>query len=294
MCKGWDLKISTKLPGSLSHGFRRLMVTIITLNRLFIINAGAGFRMLWSTVKSFLDPRTTAKIHVLGNKYQNDLLDIIDASELPEFLGGTCTCADQGGCMRSDKGPWKDQEILKMVQNGDHKCSRKLGTQVTEEKGGDQAPVHQIKHTQPSPIISVTKSCLESYKYEDSASMADKTVGSTRRMVVGNGEFDKFAFSEQADCVAKSDASDSPDGSAFGFSVVLWHLLFVLATCRRSSPILPSTPAPFTVMMMIQCANARRLHSLTISLMQISSLSCSAWLKWKRKRFEHETSEHAT
>ncbi|KDO71017.1 hypothetical protein CISIN_1g011229mg [Citrus sinensis] len=105
-----------------------------TLNRMFIINAGSGFRMLWNTIKSFLDPKTTAKIHVLGNKYQSKLLEIIDASELPEFLGGSCTCADQGGCMRSDKGPWKDPDILKMVQNGDHKCKNMGGAQKPEEK----------------------------------------------------------------------------------------------------------------------------------------------------------------
>ncbi|CAI0462034.1 unnamed protein product [Linum tenue] len=61
---------------------------------------------------------------VLGNKYQSKLLEIIDASELPDFLGGTCTCEEQGGCMRSDKGPWKDPEIIRMIQNGEHKCRK--------------------------------------------------------------------------------------------------------------------------------------------------------------------------
>ncbi|KAK8685798.1 hypothetical protein V6N13_124832 [Hibiscus sabdariffa] len=105
-----------------------------TLNRMFIINAGSGFRMLWNTVKSFLDPKTTAKINVLGNKFQSKLLEIIDANELPDFLGGTCTCADHGGCMLSDKGPWKDPEILKMIENGQHKPGKKSQAQSNEEK----------------------------------------------------------------------------------------------------------------------------------------------------------------
>ncbi|XP_021892805.1 phosphatidylinositol/phosphatidylcholine transfer protein SFH6-like [Carica papaya] len=104
-----------------------------TLCRMFIINAGPGFKLLWNTVKSFLDPKTTTKIHVLGNKYQNKLLEVIDASELPEFLGGSCTCAGQGGCMRSDKGPWKDPEILKIVVSGEGLCSRQIVTVSNNE-----------------------------------------------------------------------------------------------------------------------------------------------------------------
>ncbi|XP_050215155.1 phosphatidylinositol/phosphatidylcholine transfer protein SFH8-like isoform X2 [Mercurialis annua] len=99
-----------------------------TLCRMYIINAGPGFKLLWSTVKSFLDSQTASKIHVLGNKYQTKLLEIIDKCELPEFLGGTCNCADQGGCMRSDKGPWKDPAILKMVLNGEALYSRQIVT----------------------------------------------------------------------------------------------------------------------------------------------------------------------
>nr|XP_029124368.1 phosphatidylinositol/phosphatidylcholine transfer protein SFH12 [Elaeis guineensis]XP_029124369.1 phosphatidylinositol/phosphatidylcholine transfer protein SFH12 [Elaeis guineensis]XP_029124370.1 phosphatidylinositol/phosphatidylcholine transfer protein SFH12 [Elaeis guineensis]XP_029124371.1 phosphatidylinositol/phosphatidylcholine transfer protein SFH12 [Elaeis guineensis]XP_029124372.1 phosphatidylinositol/phosphatidylcholine transfer protein SFH12 [Elaeis guineensis]XP_029124373.1 phosp len=103
-----------------------------TLCRMFIINAGQGFRLLWSTVKSFLDPKTTAKINVLGNKYQSKLLEVIDASELPEFLGGTCNC--KGGCLRSDKGPWKDPEIMNMVQGGMARYGRCQAPSSTDEK----------------------------------------------------------------------------------------------------------------------------------------------------------------
>uniref|UniRef100_A0A0E0JV67 CRAL-TRIO domain-containing protein n=1 Tax=Oryza punctata TaxID=4537 RepID=A0A0E0JV67_ORYPU len=99
-----------------------------TLYQMFIVNAGPGFRLLWNTVKSFLDPKTTSKIHVLGNKYQSKLLEVIDASELPEFLGGACTCPEYGGCLKAEKGPWKDQNILNIVLSGEAQCARQIVT----------------------------------------------------------------------------------------------------------------------------------------------------------------------
>ncbi|EEF41238.1 transporter, putative [Ricinus communis] len=97
-----------------------------TLHQMFIVNAGSGFKLLWNTAKGFLDPKTTAKINVLGNKFQNKLLEIIDSSQLPEFLGGSCSCLHEGGCLRSDKGPWNNPEIMKLVHAGEAMYLRKM------------------------------------------------------------------------------------------------------------------------------------------------------------------------
>ncbi|KAB2635599.1 phosphatidylinositol/phosphatidylcholine transfer protein SFH3-like [Pyrus ussuriensis x Pyrus communis] len=124
-----------------------------TLNRMFIINAGSGFRLLWNTVKSFLDPKTTSKINVLGNQYQSKLLEIIEATELPEFFGGSCTCADKGGCMLSDKGPWNDTEIIKVIfyinpqrRDGLHKCTQTLAQFAYQKKKDPNQDNNKCNH----------------------------------------------------------------------------------------------------------------------------------------------------
>ncbi|EPS61289.1 hypothetical protein M569_13508, partial [Genlisea aurea] len=90
-----------------------------TLYRMFVVNTGPGFRLIWNMVKPLLDPDTAAKIQVLGSDYESSLLQAIDASELPEFFGGRCTCPSHGGCLgSSDKGPWKDPNVLKAMQKG--------------------------------------------------------------------------------------------------------------------------------------------------------------------------------
>ncbi|OVA11629.1 CRAL-TRIO domain [Macleaya cordata] len=87
-----------------------------TLHRLFIVNAGSGFRVLWKALRAFLDARTIAKIQVLGSNYQNKLIEVIDPSNLPSFLGGSCTCSEYGGCLMNDNGPWMNPEITELLQ----------------------------------------------------------------------------------------------------------------------------------------------------------------------------------
>ncbi|XP_057809188.1 phosphatidylinositol/phosphatidylcholine transfer protein SFH9-like [Salvia miltiorrhiza] len=99
-----------------------------TLHHMYIVNAGGGFKCLWNWAKGLLDPRTTMKITVLGTKFQDKLLEVIDASQLPDFLGGSCSCPNQGGCLRSDKGPWKNPQLMKLVDtllNGESIYPRK-------------------------------------------------------------------------------------------------------------------------------------------------------------------------
>ncbi|KAI3921732.1 hypothetical protein MKX01_005421 [Papaver californicum] len=104
-----------------------------TLHRMFIVNAGSGFKMLYGTAKKFLDPKTISKIQVLEPKSLGKLLEAIDSSQLPEFLGGSCTCSFEGGCLRSNKGPWNDHEIMKIVHNTDGTFVRQV-TRIFDEE----------------------------------------------------------------------------------------------------------------------------------------------------------------
>jgi hypothetical protein len=72
----------------------------------FVINAPFVFSACWSIVKGFLDERTRNKIQIMGGSYLKPLLEVVDAANLPKFLGGECTCEAHGGCQKSNAGPW--------------------------------------------------------------------------------------------------------------------------------------------------------------------------------------------
>ncbi|KAJ3068291.1 cytosolic factor, phosphatidylinositol/phosphatidylcholine transfer protein [Podochytrium sp. JEL0797] len=82
-----------------------------TLGKMFIINAPVLFQGVWAVVKNMLDEQTVAKISILGANYQKELVEVIGEENLPQEYGGKCTCADKGGCRRSDTGPWNDGTV---------------------------------------------------------------------------------------------------------------------------------------------------------------------------------------
>ncbi|KAI3448020.1 hypothetical protein Pfo_004685 [Paulownia fortunei] len=205
-----------------------------TLCRMYIINAGSGFRLLWNTVKSFLDPKTTAKIHVLGNKYQSKLLEVIDASELPEFLGGTCTCADKGGCMLSDKGPWNDTDIMKMVRNGEHKCSNKVVVSVLDEKtDSPRVASDYVARSQLSPVREeVTNNCPSAYEPAKYVPMVDKPITATWPKAA---KCDNFALSKDTDYFPAHNACKPSDGlSNQLFTGVMTFVMGVVTMVRMT------------------------------------------------------------
>lgn len=117
-----------------------------TLHQMFVVNAGSGFKWIWNSVKGFLDPKTSSKIHVLGSNYQSRLLEVIDSSELPEFLGGSCTCSDKGGCLGSNKGPWNDPYILKLIHNLEAGFVREIKpVSEGEERSSSSFRLEQLK-----------------------------------------------------------------------------------------------------------------------------------------------------
>jgi hypothetical protein len=97
-----------------------------SMGQLAIINAPSTFTFIWTAIKPWLAPETVAKISILGvymvylfcidwltynaplegSNYADVLLQHIDAENLPESFGGTCSCEGLGGCMLSSAGPW--------------------------------------------------------------------------------------------------------------------------------------------------------------------------------------------
>ncbi|MFS7985173.1 putative CRAL-TRIO lipid binding domain, CRAL/TRIO domain, CRAL/TRIO domain superfamily [Helianthus anomalus] len=118
-----------------------------TLHRMFVVNAGSTFkRYIWPAAQKFLDAKTISKIHVLEPKSLGKLLEAIDPSQLPDFLGGSCVCPVEGGCLRSNMGPWNDPEIMKVVNNAEATFIRQITSVSSDQQKVDSyVQVHPVK-----------------------------------------------------------------------------------------------------------------------------------------------------
>ena len=58
------------------------------MEKVFIINAPMVFRGVWTIVRPWLAERTVKKVSILGTDYYSTLSEVVDAENLPSFLGG--------------------------------------------------------------------------------------------------------------------------------------------------------------------------------------------------------------
>ncbi|KAJ0230383.1 Phosphatidylinositol/phosphatidylcholine transfer protein SFH13 [Hirschfeldia incana] len=132
-----------------------------TLHRMYIVNAGTGFKkMLWPAAQKFLDAKTIAKIHVLEPKSLSILHEAIDSSQLPDFLGGSCSCFGEGGCLRSNKGPWNDPDIMKLIYQGESSLFRQITRKMSDpQNSSSYISIHPSKAMQAETSAAESVSC---------------------------------------------------------------------------------------------------------------------------------------
>lgn len=122
------------------------------MGKFYIINAPWGFSMVWSIIKSFLDPVTAEKIHILNYKYQSELLKQVPKANLPVEFGGESKCS--GPLWLADDGPWRDPKY----QGPEAKSTPATVSSATISSESTQQAPQQASHAAPptglSPNIS--------------------------------------------------------------------------------------------------------------------------------------------
>ncbi|CAK0783609.1 hypothetical protein CVIRNUC_006808 [Coccomyxa viridis] len=81
------------------------------LGHTCIINAPGVFKLVWSAIKGFIDPKTQEKIEMCPTNYSKVLLQWIEPENLPEYLGGTSKAT-----LLDDAGPWQDSKVVAEVE----------------------------------------------------------------------------------------------------------------------------------------------------------------------------------
>ncbi|TBU47765.1 CRAL/TRIO domain-containing protein [Dichomitus squalens] len=154
-----------------------------TVARLAIVNAPRGFTAIWNVMKPWIAKETAAKVTIMGSDYKSKLLDFIDADSLPTYLGGACTCDGQGGCKKSNAGPWMHNRRRRRelwLEGRRDTCAIKPGElgqeQVSEDAAlreeDERAPAEETEagtHTPPTQRKGLSGSTSETSSVETSS-----------------------------------------------------------------------------------------------------------------------------
>ncbi|XP_027346664.1 phosphatidylinositol/phosphatidylcholine transfer protein SFH13-like isoform X2 [Abrus precatorius] len=249
-----------------------------TLHRMYIINAGPGFKkMLWPAAQKFLDVRTIAKIQVLEPKSLCKLLDIIDSSQLPDFLGGSCTCPGEGGCLRSSIGPWNVPDIMKLVHNVEATFVRQITRMSNEQQNLDSfwihpqkghcmdtsaesgsdvddsfSPIEQSRFTYPrlAPVHEEVRVSDNYYSCDDSAFVSEKVLKS-----------DEFHITQEQS-LQNCDVNIASMENLEGNSVSNWFS-FVMEKVKKTSFLCMSTALIYFLERLVMFFSSLRLELRT-------------------------------
>lgn len=117
------------------------------MGKMVMIRAPPLFYTIWKIIAPLLDKVTKEKIMILGDDYEDVLLDLIDADQLPVEYGGTCSC--QGGCIPV----YLDREVY-VGAGSKHHEEVELGPQGSKISWSYQTGSHDISfgviHKHPS------------------------------------------------------------------------------------------------------------------------------------------------
>lgn len=72
------------------------------MGKMYIINSGYLFAGIWAVMKPWIDSETRKKISIISGSGKKELLEAIDAENLPVELGG-----EFDGDIRENPGPWE-------------------------------------------------------------------------------------------------------------------------------------------------------------------------------------------
>jgi hypothetical protein len=85
-----------------------------SLGQIFVVRAPAIFAIVWKVIKPWLNERTQTKVDIHRDLGLQHVLAKVPSSNLPTFLGGSCTCPT-GGC---EAASWMESMYLDVCDLG--------------------------------------------------------------------------------------------------------------------------------------------------------------------------------